>query len=84
MEFNNEEDVKNLVKSTYRPVTAPAELKKQLLERLTLEDSGTMIGIARPLWERPWVLVPVLAAVTSGLIGYGAWLSMNVAPTLLP
>ncbi len=84
MEFNSEDDIRNLVKSAYRPTRPPAELKKQLLEHLTLETSGAKMGISRPLWEQPRVLVPVLVAITSGLIGYGAWLSLNVVPTLLP
>ena len=84
MEINNEEEVRNIVKSAYRPEPSPPELKKQLLEQLTLEASGAGAGMSRPLWEQPRVLVPILAAVTSGLIGYGAWLSLNMVPTLLP
>jgi hypothetical protein len=84
MEFNSEDDIRNLVKSAYRPARPPAELKKQLLERLTLAVSDANIGVSRPLWEQPRVLVPILVAVISGLIGYGAWLSLNVVPTLLP
>ena len=84
MELNNEEEIRNLVKSAYRPVASPPELKKQLLEQLTLEASGASAAISRPLWEQPRVLVPILAAVVSGLIGYGAWLSLNIVPTLVP
>jgi hypothetical protein len=82
MEHNNEEKIRNLVKSAYSSVTPPPELKKQLLKQLTLEVSSA--GVSRPLWEQPRVLVPILAAVTAGLIGYGAWLSLNIVPTLLP
>ncbi|MEJ2047457.1 MAG: hypothetical protein P8X92_05345 [Dehalococcoidia bacterium] len=82
MESNNEEEIRNLVKSAYSPASPPPELKKRLLEQLSLEVSGT--GISRPLWEQPRILVPILAAIISGLIGYGAWLSLNVVPTLLP
>ena len=83
MESNSEDDVRNLVKSAYRPARPPTELKKQLLEHLTLEASGTTMGISHPLWEQPRVLVPILVAIISGLIGYGAWLSLNVVPALL-
>lgn len=82
MELNNEEEIRKLVKSAYRPVASPPELKEQLLNQLTLEASGA--GVARPLWEQPRILVPILAAVIAGLIGYGAWLSLNIIPTILP
>jgi hypothetical protein len=82
MEHNNEEKIRNLVKSAYSPVTPPPELKKQLLKQLTLEVSSA--GVSHPLWEQPRILVPILAAVIAGLIGYGAWLSLNIVPTLLP
>ena len=84
MKSNNEEEIRNIVKLAYRSEPSPSELKKQLLEQLTLEASGASVGMSRPLWEQPRVLVPILAAVTSGLIGYGAWLSLNKIPTLLP
>ena len=84
MEINNEEEIRNIVKLAYRSEPSPSELKKQLLEQLTLEASGASVSMSRPLWEQPRVLVPILAAVTSGLIGYGAWLSLNIIPTLLP
>ena len=83
MKLNNEDDIRDLVKSAYRPVASPPELRKQLFEQLTLESSGGA-SISRPLWEQPRILVPVLAAVVSGLIGYGAWLSLNIVPTLVP
>ncbi len=84
MEFNSEDDIRNLVKSAYGPARPPAKLKKQILERLTLETSGTKMGVSHPLWEQPRVLVPILVAIVSGLVGYGAWLSLNVVSTLLP
>ena len=84
MQFNDEEAIRNLVKSAYRPVTPPPALKEQLLNRLTLDVSGAGVGVSRRPWEQPRFMIPILAAVISGLIGYGAWLSLNVAPTLLP
>jgi hypothetical protein len=81
---NNEEKLRRLLKSACEPVAPPPELKQQLLERLTLEASGAAGGMSRPLWERPRVLVPVLVAITCGLIGYGVWLSLHLVPALLP
>ena len=77
-----EESLKSLLKMAYTPVAAPPELRARLYERLTLEASG--VGHLRPFYERPRVLVPLLAAIATGLIGYGSWLSQNVIPTLLP
>ena len=84
MDFNNEEDIRHLLKSAYTPVVPPPELRKQLFERLTLEASGATLGAPHSLWERPKLWVPIAVAIISGLIGYGAWLSLNVVPTLLP
>ena len=81
-DFNNEEDIGRLLKSAYQPVVPSPELKDQVLERLTLEV-GAVLSASRPLWERPKLWAPIVAAVISGIIGYGVWLSLNVVPTLL-
>jgi len=83
-DFNNEEDIGRLLKSAYQPVVPSPEFKEQVLERLTLEVGAAVLSASRPLWERPKLWAPIVAAVISGIIGYGVWLSLNVAPTLLP
>ena len=81
-DFNSDEGIKNLLKSACTPVSAPPELRERLSARLTLAAGSVNDGKA--FYERPKILVPLLVAITSGLIGYGVWLSLNVAPTLLP
>jgi hypothetical protein len=82
--FNSEEDVGRLLKAVYGPVVPPPEVRAGVLERLTLEASRVSSTASRPPWERPRLLVPILVALISGLIGYGSWLSLHLVPTLLP
>ena len=82
--FDSEKDIGRLLKAVYEPVVPPSEVKDGVLERLTLEASSASSRASRPPWERPKLLVPILVAVISGLIGYGSWLSLNLVPTLLP
>ena len=82
IDFKEEESLRSLLKAAYTPATAPPELRARLYERLTLEASG--IGHSRPFYERSKVLVPLLVAIATGLIGYGSWLSQSVIPTMLP
>ena len=84
IDFNNEEDIKRLLKSAYKPVAPSPELKGRVLERLTLEVSGAALSVPYPLWERPKLWAPIVGAVILVVIGYGVWLSLNVAPALLP
>lgn len=84
IDFDNDQDIKRLLRSVYKPVAPSPELKEQLLKRLTLEASGVALRASRPLWERPKLWLPIAVSAISGVIGYGAWLSLNVVPTLLP
>ena len=84
IDFNSEDDLKRLLKSACKPESPPAELQGQLLERLDVETSDTALGVSRSLWERPRIWLPVIIAVIAGLVGYGAWLSLNVVPMLVP
>ena len=82
--FDSDDDIKRLLKAAYEPVAPPPEVRTGVLECLTLEAGRVILRVSRPLWERPRLVVPVLVAVIAGLIGYGAWLSLNLVPTLLP
>ena len=82
--FDSDDDIKRLLKAAYEPVAPPPEVRTGVLECLTLEAGRAILRVSRPLWERPRLVVPVLVAVIAGLIGYGAWLSLNLVPALLP
>ncbi len=84
IDFDNDEDIKRLLRSVYKPVAPSPELKEQLLKRLTLEVSGATLMASHPLWERPKLWLPIAVSAISVVIGYGVWLSLNVVPTLLP
>ena len=83
-DFNDEENLGKMLKSAYRPVSPPPELKRQLLERLVLEANVATAGTASSIWGRPRIWIPIAAAIVAGVIGYGAWLSMNISATMLP
>ncbi len=84
MNSDSEEDIGRLLKAACEPVVPPPEVKDRVLEHLTLEASRVSSGASRLPWERPKLLVPILVAVISGLIGYGSWLSLNLVSTFLP
>ena len=83
-DFNNEKNLGQMLKSAYRPVSPPSEMKRQLLERLVLEANMATTGTGFSLWARPRIWIPIAAAIVAGVIGYGAWLSMNISATILP
>ena len=82
--FDSDDDIKRLLKAAYEPVAPPPEVRTGVLECLTLEAGRAVLRLSRPPWERPRLMVPVLVAVIAGFIGYGAWLSLNLVPALLP
>lgn len=83
VDFNNEEDIRKMLQSAYKPVVMSPELKEQLLEHFKAEASGASFSTSRPLRGRPRAWIPVVLALISGAIGYGAWLSLNIVPKLL-
>ena len=84
MDFDNEEKVGRLLKSACKPVASSPELKDGLRQRLILEVDNITSGSSHSLvgWTRSGLIV--VAAVISGAIGYGVWLSLNVVPVLVP
>ena len=84
MDFDNEEKVRRLLKSAYKPVAPSPELKDGLRQRLILEVDNIASGSSHSLvgWTRSGLIVA--AAVISAAIGYGVWLSLSVVPVLVP
>ena len=80
--MSDEEELKRLIKAAYSPVSPPPGLRECLGERLTLEASGGERA-SRSLPGRPRAWLPVAIGLISGAIGYGAWLSLNLAPALM-
>ena len=73
--LDNDEDVRRMLKSAYKPAAPPPEFKEQLLERLRREVSATKT-VPHSRWGRPRVWVPIVASIISVAIGYGIWLSL--------
>jgi len=83
IDFNNDEDVKKLLKAAYEPVTPSPELKEEQLKNLA-EVGDAALGAPYPLWRQPKLWIPIAAGLISAAIGYGVWLSLNVVPTFIP
>jgi len=80
--MSNEENLKRLIKAAYSPVSPPPGLRECLGERLALEAAeGQRAGHSLPGRPRAWLAVAI--GLISGAIGYGAWLSLNLAPMLM-
>ncbi len=77
--MSDEEDLKRLIKAAYSPVSPPPGLREYIGERLTLEAAHGMRA-GRSLPGRPRTWLPIAIGLISGAIGYGAWLSLNLAP----
>ena len=81
--LDNDEDVRRMLKSAYKPAAPPPEFKEQLLERLRREVSATKTvprstkTVPHSRWGRPRVWVPIVASIISVAIGYGIWLSLT-------
>ena len=80
--MSDEEELKRLMKAAYSPVSPPHGLRESLRERLALEATGGQ-RVGRSLPGRPRAWLPVAIGLISGAIGYGAWLSLNLAPMLM-
>ncbi len=82
MGMSDEENLKRLIKTAYSPVNPPSGLRECLGERLTLEATGAPRA-SHSLRLRPRAWLPIAIGLISGAIGYGAWLSLNIAPMLM-
>jgi len=82
-DFNEEAEIQRLIKGAYRTVTPPAQLKSRLQECIILEASVAAGPHQASLWERPKVWLPIAIGAVAAVIGYGAWLSINVTQSLL-
>ena len=81
--LDSEEDMTLLLKKACKPVQIPQDFKSRLREQMVSDMASKEKHGVRPLWSRPRIMVPVMASVTGGLIGYGAWASWNLV-TMAP
>ena len=82
--LDSEEETSLLLRKAFTLAPIPQDFKNRLREQLRATSTSTRMPAARPLWSRPQVMIPVMASVTGGLIGYGAWVSLNLVPAMLP
>ena len=81
---NDDDSLERMLKSAFKPVKAPPELKKKLLERLVVESDIVTAGASVALRDKPRIWIPIAVAIIAAIIGYGIWLSANFSATLLP
>jgi len=82
VDFNGEEDIRELLKSTYRPALPSVEFKERLLNNLMNEAAS--LSYHQSILKRPKLWAPIVGASALGATGYGIWLSLNLIPALLP
>jgi hypothetical protein len=82
--YETEEEMKMLLQKACKPVQIPQDFKNRLREQLVSNMESKEKPGVRPLWGRPRIMVPIMASITGGLIGYGAWASWNLVPAMLP
>ena len=83
-QLDSEEEIKMLMQKACKPVQIPRDFKHRLREQLVSNiESKEKPGVFH-FWSRPKIVVPIMASVTGGLIGYGAWVSLNLVPAMVP
>ena len=78
VDFNNEEEVKQLVRLACPPAAPSSEFRAQLLRDLS---SGAH-GMGQRRWRQPKFWIPMAAGIISAFIGYGAWLGQTMSALL--
>jgi len=81
-DFSSEEDIRELLKSTYRPSLPSVELKEWLREYLM--DEASTLSYRQTIVKRPKLWAPIFGACALAATGYGIWLSLNLVSGLLP
>jgi len=81
---HEENDMKKLFQAIYKPVVVSPEFKDELLKQLTTEVNTKTEVLAIPLWKRPKLWVAIAAVLVVAAIGYGIWLPLTSAPTIIP
>jgi hypothetical protein len=71
---SDEETLKQLLQQTYKPVIPLPGEKEYIRERILSELTNSRDIAVIPL-SKPKIMVPTLASIAGGLIGYGCWLS---------
>ena len=84
MDFDNEEKIGRLLKLACKTESPSSAIKDGLRQRFTLEADSTGLSACPSLVGRTRSGLIIAAAVVSGAIGYGVWLSLNVVPALVP
>jgi len=82
--FNDEETMKELVRSACPPAAPSSEFKAQLLRDLSSGASGGEQGAGRQRWCQPRFWIPMAAGVISAFIGYGALLGQTMSAMVSP
>jgi hypothetical protein len=74
---DDEKKMGDLIREACRPVEAPPGVKGDIRVRLVAQyDSRTQAS--SKLWDRPKVMVPILASIAGGLIVYGCLISTQI------
>ncbi len=81
VDFNSEEDIRELLKLTHRPSLPSIEFKERL--RNYLMNEAASLSYHQSILKRPKLWALIVGACALGATGYGIWQSLNLVPTLL-
>ena len=79
-DFNNEEEMKQLIRAACPPAAPSSKFRAQLLRDLSVGAHGT----DQRRWRQPKFWIPMAAGIISAFIGYGAWLGQTMSAMLSP
>jgi hypothetical protein len=79
-DFNNEERIKELVRTACPSAAPSSEFRAQLLQNL----SSGAYGTDQQRWRQPKFWIPLTAGIISAFIGYGAWLGQTMSAMVSP
>jgi hypothetical protein len=80
--LDSEGEMKVSLQKACTPVAIPQGFKDQLREQLAVNSLSRPEPTAYHLWQNPRVVIPIMASVTAGMIGYGTWASWSLIPPM--
>jgi hypothetical protein len=79
--MDDEERIKKLIKTIFKPVSASSEFKERLLKSLTNQISSRTVRSPVPMWQRRRLWIAVTAVVVLAVVGTAIWLSRPETPS---
>ena len=82
MNTNNEQNIREILQATCRPIAASSQFKIRVLKRLGEMMRTPVRQLPPPLWRQPKLLISVAVAIVLAVIAYGLWLPQIVVQSM--